>query len=162
MTAKEYLSQYKDLNDSINAKLEQVGELRRKAQTVGSGSSDGAHSSTPRDRIGEITARIVDLEHEINEDIDRSIDLQREIRAAIATVPEVRLRTLLAGMAQNRIILVATHVVSDVETVATKVILLRAGKIVDAAPVPELIAKYAPDQGLEDVYLNVFGEGDGK
>ena len=95
MTAKEYLSQYRSLNDSINAKLEQVGELRRKAQTVGSGSSDGAHSSTPRDRIGEITARIVDLEHEINEDIDRSIDLQREIRAAIATVPEVRLRTLL-------------------------------------------------------------------
>lgn len=95
MTAKEYLSQYKDLNDSINAKLEQVGELRRKAQTVSSGSSDGTHSSTPHDRIGEITARIVDLEHEINEDIDRSIDLQREIRAAIATVPEVRLRTLL-------------------------------------------------------------------
>lgn len=95
MTAKEYLSQYKDLNDSINAKLEQVGELRRKAQTVSSGSSDGTHSSTPRDRIGEITARIVDLEHEINEDIDRRIDLQREIRAAIATVPEVRLRTLL-------------------------------------------------------------------
>ena len=74
----------------------------------------------------------------------------------------VRLRTLLADMAQDRIILVATHVVSDVESVATKVILLRAGKIVDAAPVPELIAKYAPDQGLEDVYLNVFGEGDGK
>lgn len=95
MTAKEYLSQYKDLNDSINAKLEQVGELRRKAQTVSSGSSDGTHSSTPRDRIGEITDRIVDLEREINEDIDRSIDLQREIRAAIATVPEARLRTLL-------------------------------------------------------------------
>ena len=63
---------------------------------------------------------------------------------------------------KDRIILVATHVVSDVETVATKVILLRAGKIVDAAPVPELIEKYAPGQGLEDVYLNVFGEGDGK
>ena len=52
--------------------------------------------------------------------------------------------------------------VSDVETVATEVILLRAGKIVDAAPVPDLIAKYAPGQGLEDVYLAVFGEGDGK
>ena len=95
MTAKEYLSQYKGLNGSINAKLEQVGELRRKAQTVSSGSSDGAHSSTPRDRIGEITARIVDLEREINEDIDRSIDLQREIRAAIATVPDEHLRHLL-------------------------------------------------------------------
>lgn len=95
MTAKEYLSQYKDLNDSINAKLEQVAELRRKAQTVCSGSSGGTHSSTPYDRIGEITARIVDMEREINEDIDRSIDLQREIRTAIAIVPEVRLRTLL-------------------------------------------------------------------
>ena len=85
-----------------------------------------------------------------------------EPTAGLDPKERVRLRTLLAGMAQNRIILVATHVVSDVETVATKVILLRAGKIVDAAPVPELIAKYAPDQGLEDVYLNVFGEGDGK
>ena len=27
---------------------------------------------------------------------------------------------------------------------------------------PELIEKYAPGQGLEVVYLNVFGDGDGK
>ena len=85
-----------------------------------------------------------------------------EPTAGLDPKERVRLRELLADMAKDRIILVATHVVSDVETVATKVILLRAGKIVDAAPVPELIAKYAPDQGLEDVYLNVFGEGDGK
>ena len=43
-----------------------------------------------------------------------------------------------------------------------QMLLIGAGKIVDAAPVPELIEKYAPGQGLEDVYLNVFGEGDGK
>ena len=95
MTTKEYISRYRWQNDSINAKLEQVAELRRKAQTVSSGSSDGTHSPTPYDRIGEITARIVDLEREINEDIDCSIDVQREIRAAIATVPDERLRTLL-------------------------------------------------------------------
>ena len=65
-------------------------------------------------------------------------------------------------MAADRIILVATHVVSDVESVASQVILLRAGQIVDAAPVPDLIAQYAPGRGLEDVYLAVFGEGDGK
>jgi len=88
--------------------------------------------------------------------------LADEPTAGLDPRERVRLRTLLADMAQDRIILVATHVVSDVESVATKVILLRAGKIVDAAPVPELIEKYAPGQGLEDVYLNVFGEGDGK
>lgn len=97
MTTKEYLSRYRWQNDSINAKLEQVAELRRKAQTVCSGSSDGSgtHSSTPYDRIGEITARIVDLEREINEDIDRSIDVQRGILSAISTVPDERLRHLL-------------------------------------------------------------------
>ena len=84
------------------------------------------------------------------------------ILAGLDPKERVRLRTLLAEMATDRIILVATHVVSDVETVATEVILLRAGKIVDAAPVPDLIDKYAPGQGLEDVYLAVFGEGDGK
>ena len=85
-----------------------------------------------------------------------------EPTAGLDPKERVRLRTLLAQMAADRIILVATHVVSDVETVATEVILLRAGRIVDAAPVPDLIAKYAPGQGLEDVYLAVFGEGDGK
>lgn len=85
-----------------------------------------------------------------------------EPTAGLDPKERVRLRELLAGMAQDRIILVATHVVSDVESVATKVILLRAGKIVDAAPVPELIETYAPGSGLEDVYLNVFGEGDGQ
>ena len=85
-----------------------------------------------------------------------------EPTAGLDPKERVRLRNLLAEMAKDRIILVATHVVSDVETVADKVILLRDGRIVDAAPVPELIGKYAPGQGLEDVYLSVFGEGDGK
>ena len=93
---------------------------------------------------------------------NQSILILDEPTAGLDPKERVRLRELLADMAKDRIILVATHVVSDVETVATKVILLRAGKIVDAAPVPELIEKYAPGQGLEDVYLNVFGEGDGK
>ena len=85
-----------------------------------------------------------------------------EPTAGLDPKERVRLRNLLAEMAKDRIILVATHVVSDVESVADKVILLRDGRIVDAAPVPELIGKYAPGQGLEDVYLSVFGEGDGK
>lgn len=51
-----------------------------------------------------------------------------------------------------------TGVVSDIETIATKVILLRAEQIVDAAPVPDLITKYSSVQGLEKVYFVVFGD----
>lgn len=85
-----------------------------------------------------------------------------EPSAGLDPKERVRLRELLASMATSRIILVATHVVSDVETVAHQIILLRAGQIVDAAPVANLIEKYAPGEGLEAVYLAVFGEGDGK
>ena len=65
-------------------------------------------------------------------------------------------------MASDRIILVATHVVSDVETVATQVICCGPGRSWTPPRLPDLIAQYAPGRGLEDVYLAVFGEGDGK
>ncbi len=85
-----------------------------------------------------------------------------EPSAGLDPKERVRLRELLASLAQERIILVATHVVSDVETVANGIILLQGGKVVDFAPVHTLIEKYAPGQGLEQVYLHIFGEEDGK
>ena len=51
--------------------------------------------------------------------------------------------------------------VSDVESVANEILLLKEGKLVAQAPVPELVARYAPGGSLEDVYLAVFGEGGG-
>ena len=93
---------------------------------------------------------------------DPKLLILEEATAGLDPRERVRLRNLLAGMASDRIILVATHVVSDVESVASQVILLRTGQIVDAAPVADLVARYAPGGGLEDVYLAVFGEGDGK
>lgn len=85
-----------------------------------------------------------------------------EPTAGLDPKERVRLRELLAEMAKDRIILVATHVVSDVETVATEILLLKNGKLVDKAPVKALIAAHAPGQNLEAVYLAVFGEKDGK
>lgn len=85
-----------------------------------------------------------------------------EPTAGLASKERLRLRTMLAEMAADRIILVGTHVVSDVKTVDTEVILLRAGKIVDAALVRDLIDNMAPGQGLEDVYLAIFAERNGK
>jgi len=47
----------------------------------------------------------------------------------------VRFRNLLADLAGNRIVILSTHIVSDVEAVATRIVLLAQGRIVaDAAP----------------------------
>ncbi len=95
LTPKEYLSQYKLLGMRIEAKVQQAEELRRKAQTVSGGNSGGAHSSAPYDRIGELTAKIVDLEREINAEIDSLVELRREIGERIGQVRSDKLRTLL-------------------------------------------------------------------
>ncbi len=70
----------------------------------------------------------------------------------------VRLRNLISDISKESIVLVATHVVSDVETVADKIILLKDGRIVDFDTPSNLIDKYAKGKGLEEVYLNIFGD----
>ena len=84
-----------------------------------------------------------------------------EPTAGLDPKERVRLRQLLAGLAKDRIILVATHVVSDVETVAKEILLLKDGRLVAQAPVAALVEQYAPGKSLEDVYLHVFGEEGG-
>ncbi|HEX3038047.1 MAG TPA: ATP-binding cassette domain-containing protein, partial [Oscillospiraceae bacterium] len=41
----------------------------------------------------------------------------------------VTLRSLLSGLAQNRIVLLSTHIVSDVEAVASDLVVLKKGKV---------------------------------
>ena len=84
-----------------------------------------------------------------------------EPTAGLDPKERVRLRRLLAELAKDRIILVATHVVSDVETVAKEILLLKDGRLVAQAPVAGLVEQYAPGGSLEDVYLHVFGEEGG-
>lgn len=85
-----------------------------------------------------------------------------EPTAGLDPKERVRLRRLLAALSGDRIILVATHVVSDVENVADEILLIKEGKLVDQAPVQRLIDRYAPGKNLEEVYLSVFGEEEEK
>ena len=41
----------------------------------------------------------------------------------------VTLRSLLSGLARNRIVLLSTHIVSDVEAVASDLVVLKNGKM---------------------------------
>lgn len=83
-----------------------------------------------------------------------------EPSAGLDPKERVRLRELMAGLATDKIVLIATHVVSDVEHVANEILLLKEGQLVDKAPPQTLINRYAPGKGLEEVYLAIFGEED--
>ena len=81
-----------------------------------------------------------------------------EPTAGLDPKERVRLRNLISDISKESIVLVATHVVSDVETVADKIILLKDGGIIDFDSPSNLIDKYAKGKGLEEVYLNIFGD----
>ena len=70
----------------------------------------------------------------------------------------VRIRENIRAMAGGRIVLVSTHVVSDIQSVADEIILLKKGNAGDHGPVRSLCEKYGGAEDLEQVYLQVFGE----
>lgn len=100
MTAKDYLSQARVLDQAINARLERIARLRalvsgRAARTDGMPrGSAGSAGSTFFDWTDTVI-KIDEMERALDKDIDRLIDLKREIAEVIAAVPDMRYRTLL-------------------------------------------------------------------
>ena len=89
---------------------------------------------------------------------DPKLIIMDEPTAGLDPKERVRLREVLAKLAHDRIILVATHVVSNVEHVASEILLLKEGQLVDRDTPGALVEKYAPGGTLEEVYLSIFGE----
>jgi len=96
MSTKEYLSQAYRLDRRINSKLEQVASLNDLATKCTSTLSD-----MPRDpnratsMMADAVTKIVDLQAEINRDIDRLVDLKRDMVRAIKSVNNTEYQTIL-------------------------------------------------------------------
>lgn len=96
MTAKEYLTQAYRIDQRINAKLEQVIALRTLATKATGTLSDMPRPDSPNVcRLEDIILKIVDSENEINAEIDRLVDLKREMRVVIGSVTQPDYQTLL-------------------------------------------------------------------
>ncbi len=70
---------------------------------------------------------------------DPQILILDEPTAGLDPMQRIAVRNFIAGLSHDRIILIATHVVSDVEFIANQVILLDRGVIVKMGPPQELI-----------------------
>lgn len=81
-----------------------------------------------------------------------------EPTAGLDPKERVRVRENIREISGDKIILVSTHVVSDIQSIAKEIILLREGQVVDQGTVPALCQKYGCAEDLEQVYLQVFGE----
>ncbi|MBU3877205.1 ATP-binding cassette domain-containing protein [Faecalicatena sp. AGMB00832] len=55
----------------------------------------------------------------------------------------IRLRNFIADLSRDKIILIATHVVSDIEFISKEILLMKDGRLLDMAPSEELQKKIA-------------------
>ena len=96
MEAKAYLSRAYRIDREINAKLEQIMALRELASKATATISDMPRASSPNVcRIQDIISKIIDFEQDINQEIDRLIDIKREVSGVIGEVNSSDYRTLL-------------------------------------------------------------------
>lgn len=70
-----------------------------------------------------------------------------EPTAGVDPQERIRIRNFISEIARGRIVIVATHIVSDVEAIAKEVILMKNGRIIE---------KDAPFQLIEKVSKNVY------
>ncbi|MEY8414786.1 DUF1492 domain-containing protein [Tissierella praeacuta] len=90
MNAKEYLSQARWLDQRINSKLEQKEQLEALATRVTVNFTQekvlgGGATTSPME---DATVKLIDLCHEINDDIDELIRLKAEILETISKVDD--------------------------------------------------------------------------
>ena len=96
MTIKEYLSQAYHLDQRINSKIEQLKrwqDLAIKATSTLSKTSSCSYENSHK--MEDNMVKIIDLKNEINNDIDRLIDLKKDIMALIKAVKNPEYQTLL-------------------------------------------------------------------
>ena len=96
LTAKEYLSQAYRIDIRINSKIKQAQSLRAVAEKAAAVLSHAPLGGTRNNhRMEDVIVKMVDLEAEINGDLNRLIDLKREIITVIKNVDAVELQNLL-------------------------------------------------------------------
>lgn len=90
MNAKEYLSQALWLDQRVNTKLEQLQTLRDLSMKVSANLTveKVAGGNNKKGHMENTVVRIVDLEKEIKEDVERSIAIKAEIMNTISQVDD--------------------------------------------------------------------------
>jgi len=97
MNAKEYLSQAIWLDQMIDSKLEQLATLKSLAMKVTSSFTKEkiCGGSIEKSKMESTMVKVIDLENEINADIDRLVDLKKDIQDTINMMDDINQQLLL-------------------------------------------------------------------
>ncbi len=87
---------------------------------------------------------------------DPQILILDEPTAGLDPRERLRLRQYISDLAQDRIVFLTTHIVSDIESIADDVLLMKQGELVRHGA-PEVLIASCGGRDLEDVYMAYLG-----
>lgn len=87
---------------------------------------------------------------------DPKILILDEPTAGLDPRERLRLRQYISDLAQDRIVFLTTHIVSDIESIAGDVLLMKQGELVRHGA-PEVLIASCSGKDLEDVYMAYLG-----
>nr|MBQ6241761.1 ATP-binding cassette domain-containing protein [Lachnospiraceae bacterium] len=88
---------------------------------------------------------------------DPKILILDEPSAGLDPKERLRIRQYIAELAQDRIVFLTTHIVSDIESIAKDVLLMKAGRVLTHGAPEKLLRRYEAAD-LEEVYLKLLGD----
>ena len=87
---------------------------------------------------------------------DPKILILDEPTAGLDPKERLRLRQYISDLARNKIVFLTTHIVSDIESIANDVLLMKQGELV-AHGAPDALIAAVRGRDLEDVYMAYLG-----
>lgn len=89
---------------------------------------------------------------------DPALIIMDEPTAGLDPKQRVMIRRLTQQLAENKIIIISTHIVSDIESIAKEIVMIQSGELLTHGTVPELVQHVAEgEQTLENLYMQYYG-----
>ena len=83
-----------------------------------------------------------------------------EPTAGLDPKQRVIIRRLIEQLSENKIIIISTHIVSDIETIAKEILMMRSGEILTHGTVSQLTEQVTDAKPtLENHYMQYYGGG---